>query len=91
MMRITIKSETVFSEDRKGPNGDYTRHWQDAIFEGVEERLKVRVPVESATRGYSAGEYTIATESFVRNKYLALELGRLVLVPVKAAHVAAVK
>lgn len=90
-MRITIKSETVHSERREGPNGPYDRHWQDAIFEGAEERLKVRVPVESATRGYSAGEYTIATASFVRNKYQSLELGRLVLEPVKAASVQAVR
>lgn len=78
-MKIVIKSETVTKETRKGPNGEYDVHYQEALFHGGEETLKVRVPVESATRGYMAGEYTFASSSFVRNKYQSLELGRVVL------------
>jgi len=82
-MRIIVKSGTVFSEDRRGANGSYTTYWQDAFFDGGEETLKVRVPVSDPAKSYAPGEYTFGSASFVRNKYQSLELGRLVLEPVK--------
>lgn len=86
-MKIRVKSETVITEQRRGENGPYEVFYQEALFEGGEETLKVRVPVESPARGYAAGDYTFASSSFVRNKYQSLELGRVVLEPLRAASV----
>jgi len=84
-VKIRIKSETVFSQDKKGANGPYTVYWQEALFDGGDETLKVHVPVDSPSRGYPVGEYTFSSASFVRNKYQSLELGRLILEPVRGA------
>jgi len=92
-MKIIIKSETVLSEDRRdGQGGTYKVFFQEALFSGGDEVLKVRVPVSAPSGGYASGEYTFASASFVRNKYQSLEMGRLVLEPLRAvASVSAVK
>lgn len=79
-MRITIKNDAVHADERTDKQGGkFTMYFQEAFFSGGEETLKVRVPVESPARAYPAGEYTFASQSFVRNRFQNLELGRVVL------------
>jgi len=84
-MRVRIKSEAVIEESRKDSHGgSFQTFSQEALLVGDEEVKKFRLRLESAAKGYAKGDYVIGSESLTVNKYGALELARLVLVPVPA-------
>jgi hypothetical protein len=84
-MKIRIKSETVIKETRKdNQGGTFDTFHQEALLCGDEEIKKFRLRVESESKGYAVGEYTLGSESITVNKYGALELARPVLVPVRS-------
>lgn len=90
MIKVKVKSEEVFTESRKGDNGEYQTHHQEALLVGDEEIKKFKLRIPSPKQSYVAGEYTIASESLAVNRFGGLELGQLRLVPIRAASVAAV-
>jgi len=92
MIKVDINDETINYSKR----GDYEFWEQDAwaTFYNREGKLdphpqKVTIQLQKDQPAHKLGSYQIHPASFYRNRFGNIELGRLVLVPHKAADLKA--
>jgi len=83
-MRIVIKSAEVAAKNviSRKTGKPYTFREQTAFLTDGEEVRRFYITLNDGQNPYAPGEYQLSSESFRVTPYGALEIGRLLLVPV---------
>ena len=89
-MKIVIKSAEVSAKNviSKRTGKPYTFREQTAFLTDGEEVRRFYVTLQDGQNPYAPGEYVLSSESFRVTPYGALEIGRLLLMPVPQRKVA---
>jgi len=84
-MRIEIKSAEVVQREvpGRGEREGFTAYSQDAYIVTDDERRKFSLRVQDKASAYKPGAYQLGGASLSVDQYGRLELGRVVLEPIK--------
>lgn len=83
MLKVEIRDASVERATVNGRNGSFTSERQSGwVTLPSGETRKVRVRVKDG-KAYPVGEYTMSDESFTVSQYGDLQVGALILVPLK--------
>jgi hypothetical protein len=87
MLIIAVKStQTTNKSGTSGKGKPYSITEQEGWIDLANgERRKVRLTLQDGKPPFAIGEYTLGADSYFVGDYGALQLGRLDLVPLKAA------
>jgi len=82
-MKIRVKSTEVETVRIRGKRGDFDSRRQTAYLETADEVRRVEVQLGKDQSPYAPGVYGVHESSFRVNDFSRLEIGRLVLDPLK--------
>lgn len=89
-MKIEIKSLHVDKRDgsKEGRNYTIRNQFGYAYLPGKPYPTEIKISLENTQDPFPIGEYTLDESAFYTDKYQKLNVGRLVLTPIKAVRAA---